>query len=107
MIYGLKNKVSKKDVVRSLAELAFGNCGDAVKLLYLPPEELPELDGLELRHIAEIHRNEKGGMVIKFAGRLELLQLLAALVDTEGEGESLANALAGAAAALRSGGDAS
>ncbi len=100
----MESNVGKQDVIQNLAQLAFGDCGDAVKLLYFGPEELGNLDKLELRHIAEIHRAANGAMVIKFVSRLELLKLLAELMQDDDGDAGLLGALNDAAAALQEGG---
>ena len=97
----MKRKVKKADVICDLAQLAFGGCNDAVKLLYLEPDDLSGLDSLDLRHIAELKRAANGAVEIKFTSRLELLQLLMGLLEEDNGGaESLVSALDGAAAAL-------
>ena len=97
----MKRKVKKKDVVSDLAQLAFGGCNDAVKLLYMEPDDLSGLDDLDLRHISELKRSAAGGVEIKFTSRLELLQLLTNLLESDsGMAESFVSALDSAAAAL-------
>lgn len=97
----MKRRVKKTDVICELARLAFSGCNDAVKLLYLEPDDLKGLDGLDLRHISELKRGAKGEVEIKFTSRLELLQLLMGLLESDSGGaESLVSALDGAAAAL-------
>ena len=73
----------------------------AKSLLYMEPEDLSGLDKLDLRHISELKRSGNGGVEIKFASRLELLQLLTILLESDaGSAESFVSALSSAAAAL-------
>ena len=97
----MKRRVNKTDVVGRLAQLAFDRGNDAVKLLYLEPEDLEGLEKLDLRHLAELKRGANGSVEMKFTSRLELLQLLTNLLENESSGAaSLVSALDGAAAAL-------
>ena len=101
MIDGLKKKIKKADLVSALAQLALGGCNDAVKLLYLEPEELSGIDELDLRHISELKRSPSGAVEIRLTNRLELLKLLAGMLDAESNpAESFVTALDSAAAAL-------
>ncbi|MGI6028256.1 MAG: hypothetical protein ACOX81_02450 [Candidatus Heteroscillospira sp.] len=97
----MKRKVKKSDIVCKLAQLAFSGCNDAVKLLYMEPDELSGLDDLDLRHISELKRSSNGAVEIKFTSRLELMQLLLGLLESESEGaEGFVSALDSAAAML-------
>lgn len=69
----------KQDVVRLMAELAFGTANDCVRLVL---EEAPELEGMDLRLLSEIRRNEKGTVEIRFLDRLRILEQLSRMVDT-------------------------
>ncbi len=73
-------QIRRQDVVRRLAELAFGSTNDCVRLAL---EEAPELDRLDLGLISEIKRNEKGTVEIKLLDRLEALQMLSQLAQEE------------------------
>lgn len=89
--------VTRTDVIRRLAELAFGRCNDCVKLV---------LDGqvaaekLDLSLLSEVKRNEKGTVEIRLVDRLQALEQLAALVQDSGSDlESFLTALQGGAEA--------
>ena len=85
--------VEKRDVNRRLAELAFGRANDCVKLAL--GEEV-ELDGLDLSLLAEVKRNDKGAVEIKLVDRLKVLQQLAEVAGSDGEGmEGLIQAIRG------------
>ena len=66
--------VTRADVVRRLAELAFGKANDCVKLAL---EEHPKVGRLDLSLLSEIKRNEKGTVEIKLIDRLKALEQLA------------------------------
>ena len=71
--------VCKADVLRRLAQLAFGRANDCVKLVLLDD---PALDELDLSLLSEVKRNEKGTVEIKLMDRIRALeQLLSAGAD--------------------------
>ena len=72
-------EIRRQDVTRRLAELAFGNANDCVKLAL---EENLCLDDLDLRLLSEEKRNDKGTGEIKLIDRLRALEQLA---QTAGE----------------------
>ena len=67
-------KVTRCDIVRRLAQLAFGSGGDCVRLA---TEEEPQIDNLDLSLLSEIKRSGKGAVEIKLVNRLQALELLA------------------------------
>ena len=71
-----EGKVSRQDVARRLAELAFGDAGDCVRLAL---EEKPEVDKLDLSLLAGVKRSEKGAVEVKLVDRLQALELLTQL----------------------------
>ena len=89
-------KISREDVTRRLAELAFGKANDCVRLAL---EDDPKLGKLDLSLLSEVKRNDKGTVEIKLIDRLRALEQLAAVAGESG-GE-LEQFLSG----LRSGGD--
>jgi len=78
-----EGKVSREDVTRRLAELAFGQPNDCVRLAL---EELPDLKGLDLSLLSEIKRSEKGMVEIKLIDRLKALEQLAQSAESGGDG---------------------
>lgn len=102
----------KKDgggVVDRITELAFGKANDAVKLAFLDPtepEQLAELEELDLSMVSEIKRSANGAVEVKLLNRIALLELLAQLSTPEagavknGEAESFFLAMDKAAAKL-------
>ena len=83
--------IRRDDVVRRMAELAFGKANDCVRLAL---EDAPPLDKLDLSLLSEVKRNEKGTVEIKLIDRLRALeQLSQAAGSGGGEMESFLQAL--------------
>lgn len=74
-------KVSREDVVRRLAELAFGRANDCVKLVL---EEGTSLDKLDLSLLSEVKRNDKGTVEVRLIDRLRALEQLQLLASENG-----------------------
>ncbi len=71
--------VRRQDVIRRLAQLAFGRANDCVRLVL---EDEPDIDRLDLSLLAEVKRNDKGTVEVKLIDRIRALeQLLAAGTD--------------------------
>ena len=86
--------IRREDVVRRMAELAFGRANDCVRLAL---EDEPPLDKLDLSLLSEVKRNEKGTVEIKLIDRLRALEQLAQAAGNKGEDvESFLQALQGA-----------
>ena len=73
-------KVTREDVTRRLAELAFGKANDCVRLAL---EDDPRLDKLDLSLLSEVKRNDKGTVEIKLIDRLRALEQLAIVAEEE------------------------
>ena len=76
-------RVSRADVTRRLAELAFGKANDCVRLAL---EDEPELSRLDLSLLSEVKRNEKGTVEIKLIDRLKALEQLALAAGEDSDG---------------------
>ena len=74
-------KIRRQDVVRRMAELAFGKANDCVRLVL---EDEPTVDKLDLSLLSEVKRNEKGTVEIKLIDRLRALEQLS---QTAGQDE--------------------
>ena len=74
--------LTKEDVARRLAELAFGKANDCVRLVL---EEGTPLGRLDLSLLSEVKRNEKGTVEVKLVDRLRALEQLALLAQENGE----------------------
>ena len=86
-------KISRQDVTRRLAELAFGKANDCVRLAL---EDQPELGKLDLSLLSEVKRNEKGTVEIKLIDRLRALEQLAQVAqENDSDLESFLQALQG------------
>ena len=76
-------EVSRQDVTRRLAELAFGRANDCVRLAL---EDTPDLGELDLSLLSEVKRNEKGTVEIKLVDRLRALEQLTAVAREDSSG---------------------
>ena len=86
-------KLTRMDVARRLAELAFGKANDCVRLVL---EEDAPLTKLDLGLLSEVKRNDKGTVEVKLVDRLKALEQLAILAQESGEDlESFLKALQG------------
>ena len=75
-------QVSRADVTRRLAELAFGKANDCVRLAL---EDDPKLGRLDLSLLSEVKRNDKGTVEIKLIDRLRALEQLANVAGEESD----------------------
>jgi len=69
------------ELIGQIRELAFGRANDAVKLLFLEPEQMGMVDALDLRMVSEIKRGSGGAIEVKLVSRLALLELLSKLME--------------------------
>lgn len=76
-----EGKVNREDVVRRLAELAFGRANDCVKLVM---DGSVPLDKLDLSLLSEVKRNDKGTVEVRLVDRLRALELLQTLTSDSG-----------------------
>ncbi|MBQ9762301.1 MAG: terminase small subunit [Oscillospiraceae bacterium] len=89
-----EGNIRRADVVRRMAELAFGKANDCVRLVL---EDEPTVEKLDLSLLSEVKRNDKGTVEIKLIDRLRALeQLSQATGQEEGDMESFLRALQGA-----------
>lgn len=80
----LGGDVRREDVIRRLAELAFGRANDAVKLACLGGEaDEPMIEGLELSAVAEFKRNSAGAVEVKLIDRVKALEALHGILSGE------------------------
>ena len=86
-----EGKLRREDVLRRLAELAFGQPNDCVRLAL---EEIRDLKGLDLSLLSEIKRSDKGMVEIRLIDRVKVLERLEQAMGDEGGGmEELLRAL--------------
>lgn len=89
-------QVRREDVLRRLAQLAFGRANDAVRLALGQGGTDP--DALDLSAVSEFRVTDKGGIEVKLVDRVRALETLWGLLDGGGQGaEALCRALAEAA----------
>ena len=99
---GLKNrirsgKLTRQDVARRMAELAFGRANDCVKLVL---EQEPELEKLDLSLLSEVKRSDKGAVEVRLIDRLRVLEQLSQMTGSDN------TQMEAFLSALQSGGDA-
>ncbi len=98
---GLKKRIktgslTREDVARRLAELAFGKANDCVRLVL---GEDVQIEGLDLSLLTELKRNDKGTLEVRLVDRLRALEQLAALAQSSGTDlESFLQAMQGSGA---------
>ena len=78
-----EGRLRREDVLRRLAELAFGQPNDCVRLAL---EEIQDLKGLDLSLLSEIKRSDKGMMEIRLIDRVKVLERLEQAMDGDGDG---------------------
>ena len=78
-----EGRLRREDVLRRLAELAFGQPNDCVRLAL---EELPDLKGLDLSLLSEIKRSDKGMVEIRLIDRVKVLERLEQAMEGEDDG---------------------
>ena len=78
-----EGRLRREDVLRRLAELAFGQPNDCVRLAL---EELPDLKGLDLSLLSEIKRSDKGMVEIRLIDRVKVLERLEQAMGDVGDG---------------------
>lgn len=98
----LAGQIRREDALRRLAQLAFGDAGDAMRLALDPRCADPA--GLDLSAVAEFKVTEKG-VEIKLVDRVRALATLCELLESNGSGgaEELYQALEDAAGQMRGG----
>ena len=99
----VSGQLRREDVLRRLAQLAFGQANDGVRLALLGREA--QTEHLDLSAVSEIKVTDKGGVEIKFVDRVKALETLCGLLDSGGEGgpEDLYRALEDAAGQMEGG----
>ena len=101
---GLAGQVRREDVIRRLAQLAFGGAGDVMQLAMRPEEA--DVSEMDLSAVAEFKVTEKG-VEVKLVDRIRALATLFELLESSSEGgaEELYQALEDAASQMKGGWD--
>ena len=95
-------ELRREDVLRRLAQLAFGRANDAARLALSPKEADP--GALDLSAVAELKVTDKGGVEVKLVDRVRALEALWGLLEESGGGAGeLYQALEDAAGRLEEG----
>ena len=76
------SQIRREDAVRRLAQLAFGQANDAVKLALGGRDT--DVDTLDLSAVTEVRVSDKGGVELKLVDRVRALESLCALLETGG-----------------------
>ena len=102
MRFSAANQIRREDVVRRLAQLAFGRANDAVRLALYP--ETADPDTMDLSALSELKVTDKG-VELKLIDRVRALETLHELLESSGDGgaEDLYRALEDAAGQLEGG----
>ena len=96
------SQIRREDVIRRLAQLAFGRANDAVRLALHPEIADPEM--LDLSALSELKVTDKG-VEVKLIDRVRALEALHSLLENGGDGgaEELYRALEDAAGQVEGG----
>ena len=96
-------QLRREDALRRLAQIAFGQAGDVVRLALRPETVDPE--GMDLSLISEFKVTDKG-VEVKLIDKVRALETLCGLLEETGGGgaEALYQALEAAAAEMEAGG---
>ena len=78
-----EGRLRREDVLRRLAELAFGQPNDCVRLAL---EEIQDLKGLDLSLLSEIKRSDKGMVEIRLIDRVKVRERREQAMGDEGDG---------------------
>jgi len=76
-----------RNVKSGLEKIAFGKVNDAVSLLFTDESDIEALKGMDFYNVAEIKRQNGGGIEIKFYDRMEAMKCLRQL-EEKGESNS-------------------
>lgn len=75
-------QLRREDALRRLAQLAFGQVNDGVRLAFAG--KTAETQALDLSAVSEIRVTEKGGVEVKFVDRVRALETLCTLLESSG-----------------------
>ena len=77
--------MDRQEIIKELRRIIRSKNNDAIKLAWLDQQEVPNIDGLDLRGVVEVKRSEKGAFEVKFADKLKALELLERISAREGD----------------------
>ena len=80
---------TREELLRRMWSLASARANDAVKLAFLPEEQMGAIGKLDLAALTELKRVSSGTVELKFTDRMRALETLYKLVEQEREGGRL------------------
>ncbi len=80
-------RMDEAELVSCLQALARWKNNDVVKLAFLEPEKMDEVDGLDLSGVVELKRNANGTFEAKFVDKVRVLAMLRELMEQRRDGE--------------------
>jgi hypothetical protein len=78
----LLDEMKREELVRMVSALATGRANDAVKLIFLTPEQVELIEGLDLNMVSELKRNANGTVEVKLLDRVKLLELMSEMLSS-------------------------
>ena len=79
----------REELLRRMWSLASARANDAVKLAFLPEEQMGAIGKLDLAALTELKRVSSGTVELKFTDRMRALETLYKLLEQEREGGRL------------------
>lgn len=80
-------RMDEEELIGCLQALARWKNNDVVKLAFLEPEKMDEVDGLDLSGVVELKRNANGTFEAKFVDKVRVLAMLRELMEQRRDGE--------------------
>lgn len=77
----------RQELMGDLRRLAEWKNNDVVKLAFLEPEKMDEVDRLDLSGVVELKRNANGTFEAKFVDKVRVLGMLRELMDEDRDGK--------------------
>ena len=87
-------QMDEGELIGCLKALAQWKNNDVIKLAFLEPEKMDEVDHLDLSGVVELKRNANGTFEAKFVDKVRVLAMLREVLD-EGHGGALEDFLDG------------
>ena len=86
---GTNETPTREELLRRMWSLAGARVNDAVKLAFLPEEQMGAIGRLNLAALTELKRVSSGTVELKFTDRMRALETLYKLLEQEREGGRL------------------
>lgn len=83
-----KKEIGREDVIRALAQLAFGRANHGVELAYLENATPQRIRRMDLSAVAEFKRGSNGTVEVKLVDRVKALGALYEMLGSGGESET-------------------